>query len=184
MCHRWTTERVLGRQLRECIVAIDLTYEPAVQKLIDQTRSFTREYVLPIEDRHRGDIAEAGGDTLRIEMQAAAKTAGVFAPHAPIEYGGHGLNMSDRAPVFEEAGYSLFGPIACNLGAPDEGNVHLLAHIASAAQREQFLAPLARGAVRSAFAMTEPAPGAGSDPSALTTGAVKAESGWRIDGHK
>ncbi|WP_197382151.1 acyl-CoA dehydrogenase family protein [Mycolicibacterium mengxianglii] len=165
-------------------MAIDLTYEPTVQKLIDKTRSFTREYVLPIEDRHRGNIAEAGGDHLRVEMQAAAKAAGVFAPHAPVEYGGHGLNMSDRAPVFEEAGYSLFGPIACNLGAPDEGNVHMLAHIASTAQKEQFLAPLAHGEVRSAFAMTEPAPGAGSDPAALTTAAVKAEGGWRIDGHK
>ncbi len=125
-----------------------------------------------------------GGDELRVEMQAAAKDAGVFAPHAPVEYGGHGLSMSDRAPVFEEAGYSLFGPIALNLGAPDEGNVHMLAHIASAAQKEQFLAPLARGDVRSAFAMTEPAPGAGSDPAALTTAAERVEGGWKINGHK
>ncbi|MEI4400047.1 hypothetical protein V9085_10575, partial [Streptococcus agalactiae] len=77
--------------------------------------------------------------------------------------------MCDRAPVFEAAGYSLFGPLALNIAAPDEGNVHLLAEVASPDQKQRFLEPLATGAVRSAFAMTEPAPGAGSDPAALRT---------------
>jgi alkylation response protein AidB-like acyl-CoA dehydrogenase len=166
------------------VVAIDLSYAPEVTVLVEKTRAFTREVVLPVEDEHGGDITAAGGDTLRVELQKAAKEAGVFAPHAPVEYGGHGLNMTDRAPVFEEAGYSLFGPIALNIGAPDEGNVHMLAHIASAEQKEQFLAPLAHGDVRSAFAMTEPSPGAGSDPSALTTRAEKVPGGWKINGHK
>ncbi|MDV7241320.1 MULTISPECIES: acyl-CoA dehydrogenase family protein [Rhodococcus] len=165
-------------------MAIDLSYAPEVTVLVEKTRAFTREVVLPVEDEHGGDITAAGGDTLRVELQKAAKEAGVFAPHAPVEYGGHGLNMTDRAPVFEEAGYSLFGPIALNIGAPDEGNVHMLAHIASAEQKEQFLAPLAHGDVRSAFAMTEPSPGAGSDPSALTTRAEKVPGGWKINGHK
>jgi acyl-CoA dehydrogenase len=165
-------------------VSIDLTYSPEVQDLIDRTRTFTRDVILPIEDEHAGDITAGGGDALRIGMQQAAKAAGVFAPHAPLEFGGHGLNMSDRAPVFEEAGYSLFGPTALNIAAPDEGNVHMLAHIANPEQKQQFLAPLAHGDVRSAFAMTEPAPGAGSDPSALTTRAVRADGGWRINGHK
>ncbi|EME21235.1 acyl-CoA dehydrogenase [Rhodococcus triatomae BKS 15-14] len=155
-----------------------------MESLIERTRAFTRDHVLPIEDANAGDIAVAGGDDIRVKLQQAARDAGVFAPHAPIEYGGHGLNMSDRAPVFEEAGYSLFGPTALNIAAPDEGNVHMLAHIANPEQKEQYLAPLAAGDVRSAFAMTEPAPGAGADPSALTTRAVKADGGWRINGHK
>ncbi|MFH5227269.1 acyl-CoA dehydrogenase family protein [Antrihabitans spumae] len=163
---------------------IDLTYSSDVTDLIERTRMFVRDAVLPIEDAHGGDISAAGGDTLRTELQSAAKDAGVFAPHAPIEYGGLGLNMSDRAPVFEEAGYSLFGPVALNIAAPDEGNVHMLAHIASPEQKQQYLAPLAHGDVRSAFAMTEPAPGAGSDPTALTTRATKSDGGWLIDGQK
>jgi alkylation response protein AidB-like acyl-CoA dehydrogenase len=81
--------------------------------------------------------------------------------------------MTRRAPVFEEAGYSLFGPMALNIAAPDKGNVHLLDQVASASQRGRYLAPLARGLVRSTFAMTEPAPGAGSDPSALRTTAAR-----------
>ncbi|MFD4462640.1 acyl-CoA dehydrogenase family protein [Nocardia sp. NPDC058480] len=165
-------------------MAIDLSHTPEVQRLAERTAHFIRDRVIPLDDTHDGDIAAAGGDALRIDLQKAAREAGVFAPHAPVEYGGHGLGMADRAPIFEEAGYSLFGPTALNIAAPDEGNVHMLAHIADPAQKEQFLAPLARGEVRSAFAMTEPAPGAGSDPSALATRAVRAEGGWRITGHK
>ena len=165
-------------------MAIDLSHPAEIRELTERTREFVRTTILPIEDAHGGDIAAAGGDANRVEMQQAARDAGVFAPHAPVEYGGHGLGMSDRAPVFEEAGYSLFGPTALNIAAPDEGNVHMLAHIANPEQKQQFLEPLARGDVRSAFAMTEPAPGAGSDPSALATRAVRAEGGWRINGHK
>jgi acyl-CoA dehydrogenase len=165
-------------------MAINLTYADDVQKLIDDTKNFTRDAILPIEDANAGDITRAGGDVLRVEMQHAAKEAGVFAPHAPVEFGGAGLDMSDRAPVFEEAGYSLFGPIALNIGAPDEGNVHLLAHVANTAQKQQFLAPLAHGDQRSAFAMTEPSPGAGSDPAALRTAASRVPGGWKINGHK
>jgi alkylation response protein AidB-like acyl-CoA dehydrogenase len=86
--------------------------------------------------------------------------------------------------VFEAAGYSLFGPVALNIAAPDEGNVHMLAHIASDEQKRRYLAPLAAGDVRSAFAMTEPAPGAGADPNALTTRAERTTGGWKINGRK
>ena len=165
-------------------MVIDLTYTPEVTALVERSRAFTREVVLPIEDEHGGDIMSAGGDGLRVELQRAAKEAGIFAPHAPVEFGGLGLNMTDRAPVFEETGYSLFGPVATNIAAPDEGNVHMLAHIANDEQKEQFLAPLAHGDMRSAFAMTEPSPGAGSDPTALTTRAEKVPGGWKINGHK
>ncbi|SIS22721.1 acyl-CoA dehydrogenase family protein [Williamsia sterculiae] len=164
-------------------MAIDLQYDDDVEKIVDATEAFVRSHVLPVEERYDGDLIVAG-EQVRRELQAAAKAAGVFAPHAPVEYGGLGLNMSDRVPVFEAAGYSVFGPIATNIAAPDEGNVHMLAHIADEAQRQQFLAPLAAGDVRSAFAMTEPAPGAGSDPSALSTTATKVDGGWRITGRK
>ena len=165
-------------------MAVDLSYSDHVRDLIARTEQFIRDEVLPVEDAHGGDITAAGGDAIGAELQKAARAAGVFAPHAPVEYGGHGLNMSDRAPVFEAAGYSLFGPTALNIAAPDEGNVHMLAHIASDEQKQQFLAPLAAGDVRSAFAMTEPAPGAGADPNALNTRAEKVPGGWKINGRK
>jgi alkylation response protein AidB-like acyl-CoA dehydrogenase len=155
-----------------------------VQALSRQTRDFITTEVLPIDDAFDGNISAAGGDQLRIKLQTGARAAGVFAPHAPVEHGGLGLGMVDRAGIFEEAGFSLFGPTALNIAAPDEGNVHLLAHVASSEQKDRFLAPLARGEQRSAFAMTEPAPGAGSDPAALMTKAIKVGGGWLVNGRK
>ncbi len=68
------------------------------------------------------------------------------------------------ALVFEAAGRSLLGPQALTCAAPDEGNMHLLHAVGTAEQQARYYAPLARGLVRSSFAMTEPAPGAGSVP--------------------
>lgn len=156
----------------------------AVTGLADRTRDFVRAHVLTLEDAHGGDIAAAGGDTVRVALQDAARSAGLLSPHGPRALGGLGLGMVARAPVFEEAGYSLFGPLALNVAAPDEGNVHLLEQVATAEQRERYLRPLVGGQVRSAFAMTEPAPGAGSDPAALRTAAVRDGADWRITGRK
>ena len=162
-------------------MAVDLTQDPVAADLARRTADFVREVVIPAEEQHRG---VARTENVRIGLQRAAKDAGVFAPHVGREYGGHGLDMRGRAAVFEEAGYSLLGPLALNIAAPDEGNMHMLEAIATAEQKERYLLPLATGAVRSCFAMTEPAPGAGSDPSALTTRAQRVPGGWRIDGHK
>src|SRR6478752_2290064 len=148
------------------------------------TREFVERVVLPVDDEHDGDVEAAGGDALRVELQAQARAAGLFSPHAPVEYGGLGLGMVDRAPVLEAAGYSLFGAMAINANAPDEGNVHLLDQVATAGQRERYLRPLVSGEARSAFAMTEPAPGAGSDPGSLATQAVAGDGGWIISGRK
>lgn len=162
-------------------MAVDLTQDSVAADLARRTADFVREVVIPAEEQHRG---VARTENVRIGLQWAAKDAGVFAPHVGTQYGGHGLDMRGRAAVFEEAGYSLLGPLALNIAAPDEGNMHMLEAIATAEQKERYLLPLATGAVRSCFAMTEPAPGAGSDPSALTTRAQRVAGGWRIDGHK
>lgn len=160
---------------------VDLAPDPAVADLAERTAAFVRETVVPVEERHHGVVPD---DAVRRELQSAARAVGVFAPHVGAEFGGHGLDMRDRSFVFEEAGWSLLGPVALNIAAPDEGNMHLLEAVATAEQQERYLRPLASGEIRSCFAMTEPAPGAGSDPAALRTRAVRTPGGWRIDGHK
>jgi len=164
-------------------MSIDLTPDPSVLDLAARTAAFVRTVASAEEERYAG-VASAGGEELRARLQRAARDAGVFAPHVSAEYGGHGLDMRDRAVVFEEAGWSLFGPLALNIAAPDEGNMHLLEAVATAEQKERYLRPLATGEVRSCFAMTEPAPGAGSDPAALATTATPVDGGWVVNGRK
>jgi acyl-CoA dehydrogenase len=159
---------------------IGMSREP--EEIRRATHDFIRGVVLPLESTE----LEMNGpsEELRQELQGLAREHGVFAPTVSESYGGLALNMVDQAPVLEEAGYSLVGPLALNCAAPDEGNMHLLDRVADAAQRERYLEPLARGRVRSAFAMTEPAPGAGSDPSMLRTRATRDSDGWTISGKK
>jgi acyl-CoA dehydrogenase len=156
---------------------IDFAHPPEVEELAARTRAFVADVCIPREH-------EALDDELRAELQAAARSAGVFGPHVPAEYGGHGLDIRGWTAVFEEAGYSPLGPHALNCAAPDEGNMRMLEAIATAEQRERYLRPLAEGRVRSCFAMTEPHPGAGSDPAMLRTTARRVDGGWRIDGEK
>jgi acyl-CoA dehydrogenase len=164
-------------------VAIDFEVPDDVADLAARTASFIREFVIPVEERLGGSIHD-GAEATRAELQDAARHAGVFCPQAKAAYGGRNLDMRGQAVVFEQAGYSLLGPLAMNCAAPDEGNIHLLESAADPAQRERYLAPLAAGKIRSCFAMTEPAPGAGADPRALTTTATRVPGGWRIDGKK
>jgi acyl-CoA dehydrogenase len=118
------------------------------------------------------------------ELRAHAKKAGLLTPHLSSEWGGHGLDNRGMALVFKAAGYSALGPLALNIQAPDEGNMHLLDRVATAEQKQMFLKPLAAGDVRSTFLMTEPDGGAGSDPGMMKTHAEMIGNEWVINGRK
>ena len=151
--------------------------------LAQRVLNFVREIVIPYEKdpRNRG---HGPSEDLVHELRSHARKAGLMAPQLPSEYGGHGLTHLQTAAVFRAAGYSMLGPVALNIMAPDEGNMHLLERVATPAQKERFLRPLAAGELRSAFLMTEPDGGAGSDPSMLRTEAVRDGSDWLISGRK
>lgn len=164
-------------------MTLEQRVHPQVRELAMQVREFINAKVIPYENTVHA-TAHGIDPEVRIELQAAARDAGVFAPTAPNEFGGLELNHVGQAVVLEESGRSLLGPTAMNCAAPDEGNILLLDKIATAKQRERYLAPLARGEVRSSFAMTEPAPGAGADPDQLLTTATKTTAGWELNGKK
>ena len=162
---------------------IDFSLSPAQEQLRSKVEAFIRERVVPLEgDPRQG--AHGPKDDFRRELNALAQDAGLLAPHVGREWGGLGLDHVSCAIAFEAAGYSPIGPIAMNCSAPDEGNMHMLEVIATEAQKRRFLAPLARGEVRSCFAMTEPAPGAGADPDLLATEARPDGEGYSISGRK
>ena len=156
---------------------------PEICQLRDRTRDFIAEQVIPLENDER-QSSHGPSEALRQELVSRAHTAGLLTPHASLEMGGLGLSHVAKAVVFEEAGYSWLGPTALNIHAPDEGNIHLMEEVASAAQKERWLRPQVQGRTRSCFAMTEPAPGAGADPSMLTTTAVLDGDDYVIDGQK
>ena len=164
-------------------MAIDFTLSPELEAIRVRVREFINAVVIPSE--HRLDPRGHGiDDSLRTDLQAQARAHGVFAPTAPVDLGGIGLNHSEQAVVLEESGRSLLGPSALNCAAPDEGNILLLDKVSTPAQRNRYLRPLAAGSVRSSFAMTEPAPGAGADPDSLLTTARRVGDGWVITGNK
>jgi acyl-CoA dehydrogenase len=162
---------------------MDFSLSPSQQDLQERTRRFIAEEVIPLENDPRQDH-HGPHEALRDDLVARARRHGLLTPHASKEHGGLGLSHVDKAIVFEEAGYSPLGPVAMNIHAPDEGNVHLMEVVATAAQKARWLQPLVDGTVRSCFCMTEPPPGSGSDPSMLQTTAVRDGDDFIITGTK
>lgn len=162
---------------------IDFSLPPELEELRERTAQFVRDEVMPFESDPRQD-AHGPSDALRHDLMLRARAAGLLSPHVDEDWGGLGLGHIGKAVVFEEAGYSTLGPHALNIAAPDEGNMHMLQEIATEAQKETYLRPLAEGRVRSAFSMTEPEGGAGSDPSMLKTEARADGDDFVINGRK
>ena len=161
---------------------MDFTIPPELADLRQRVLRFVEEEVILREPLER-DEDGLPADVLA-ELRARARAAGLWAPQLPREYGGLGLNTLALCLVFEAAGRSMLGPLALHCAAPDEGNMHLLLLAATPAQRRRYLEPLARGEVRSCFAMTEPAPGAGSDPTMMQTRAERRGGRWVLNGRK
>jgi acyl-CoA dehydrogenase len=162
---------------------MDFELSADLKRLQARTREFIRDLIIPLEADPRQD-AHGPQESLRRDLVERARSAGLLTPHASPEMGGLGLSHRAKAVVFEEAGYSRLGPTAMNIHAPDEGNIHLMEAVASADQKERWLRPQVQGLTRSCFAMTEPPPGAGADPSMLMTTAVRDGDDFIINGRK
>ena len=152
------------------------------REIATRVERFVRETLGPYEKDPRWKM-HGPSDEMVAEMRMRAREAGVLTPHFP---GGRHLTHRETALVLRAAGLSPLGPVAVNVAAPDEGNMHLLSVVANEEQKGRFLQPLLEGKARSAFMMTEPAEdnGAGSDPSMLLTTAVADGGDWVINGRK
>ncbi len=164
---------------------MDFSLPPDLDALRLRVRAFVRDHAIPLEADPANFDAHENIRLDRLEtLRAHAKQAGVWAPQAPVAWGGMGLSIVGRAAFYEEANYGLFGPVAMNCAAPDDGNMSILARVGTEAQKQRWLKPIVDGEVRSSFAMTEPAPGGGSDPAMIQTRAERKAGGWSIHGRK
>lgn len=165
---------------------MDFSLPQDIENYRQRVRAFVAEHILPLEqDRANYDEYENIRIDLLDEVRAKAKAAGLWAFQMPKERGGQGLGIVGMAAVYEEMNRSIFGPAVFNSAAPDDGNMILLEKVGTEEQKEKWLQPIIDGKVRSAFAMTEPNGGAGSDPAGMMrTRAEKKGDVWVVHGHK
>ena len=152
------------------------------ERIAARVEAFVRDAIVPYEQDTRRDHHGGPLDELVWEMRGKAREAGVLTPHI-LPDGSH-LSQRETALVLRKSGLSPLGPLAVNTNAPDEGNMYLLGKVASPALKERFLKPMIEGTARSAFFMTEPDGGAGSDPSMMKTTARLDGNHWVINGRK
>ena len=163
----------------------DLSDEHRMLK--DLVARFVRDRLLPLEPRVLDREANGRTPLLLADEQAAIDTAsrelGLWGLDAPEDVGGMDLPAVAMVGVNEEMGRTI---VPYTL-PPDSPNLRMLAATATTRQREAYLVPYVRGETISAIGISEP--GAGSDPSAMKTRAVRAGNAqggedWIINGRK
>ena len=161
-----------------------MTADPAanVQTMITAIQEFVRSELYPLEAEFLRRPFRDLAPELNAKRQVV-KANGLWTPHLPKEYGGPGLKLSGFARVSEELGRSPLGHYVFNCQAPDIGNTEILISHGTPEQHRDYLEPLIKGDVRSCFSMTEPEH-PGSNPSWMSTTAVKDGDDYVINGHK
>lgn len=164
---------------------MDFTISPRIEDFRARIARFVEEEVLPLES-DAGAWDEHGNVALdRLEpLRARARADGLWCLQLSEENGGQDLGKVGMAVCYEEMNRSIFGPVVFNAAAPDDGNMMVLERAATDAQRDRWLRPIVEGGVRSAFAMTEPHPGGGSDPGMMRTTATRRGDTYVISGRK
>ncbi len=165
---------------------MDFRLDPDVEHCRQRIHDFVAEHILPLEDRRE---CWGHGENIDLKvlkpLQEKARSEGLWALQMPKDRGGQGFGPVGMAACYEEMNRSIFGPVVFNCAAPDDGNMLVLNKVAGEAQKQRWLQPIIDGTVRSAFVMTEPAPGSGSDPAGMMkTTATRKGDLWIIHGDK
>ena len=150
--------------------------------LKDLAEKFVRDELMPLEAAVMVREAEGQGVGLaaaeRERLDKRAHELGLFGLDAPEDVGGSDLPMVAMVGV-EEAFGRCVTPYTL---PPDSPNLRMLMATVNERQRVAYLAPYVAGKTVSAIGISEP--GAGSDPAAMTTQAVRDGDDWVINGRK
>lgn len=149
------------------------------QSELDWAADFIESRVRPLESRPFDAELRS---VLVQDLGSDVRARGLWAPHLKVEDGGGGFSWVEIASIFEMLGSSPLAPIAFGCWPPDSVNAQMMAECVTDEQRDCWLRPLIAGEITTAFAMTEP--GAGSDPSLLTSRAELVDGKWVLNGRK
>ena len=157
-----------------------------VEDLLEKVSKFMDDNVYPNEKNILAEIAE--GDRWQPSqilegIKAKAKEQGLWNLFLPDSDRGAGLTNYEYAHLCEMMGRTQFGPEAFNCSAPDTGNMETLERYASDEVKEEWMAPLLEGKIRSAFAMTEPEV-ASSDATNIESSIIRDGDEYVINGRK
>ena len=157
-----------------------------VEDLLERVSKFMDDNVYPNEKNILAEIAE--GDRWQPSqilegIKAKAKEQGLWNLFLPDSDRGAGLTNYEYAHLCEMMGRTQFGPEAFNCSAPDTGNMETLERYASDEVKEEWMAPLLEGTIRSAFAMTEPEV-ASSDATNIESSIIRDGDEYVINGRK
>jgi acyl-CoA dehydrogenase len=168
---------------------MDFRFDDTTLRLRDTMLEFLAEVVHPAEPEFARQLDALpdrfAWSTVPVlaTLRAEARARGLWNLFLPGEHGA-GLTTLQYAPVAELSGRSpQLAPAAMNCAAPDTGNMEVLAMFGTDEQRRQWLDPLLSGAIRSAFAMTEPAV-ASSDATNIATRIERDGDDYVIHGRK
>ena len=165
-------------------MAWDFETAPEFEAQLEWMRGFVVEEVFPLETL---DLTYEQVIKVMKPLQEQVKERGLWAAHLPPELGGKGFGQVRLGLMHEILGQSPYAPVVFGNNAPDSGNAEMLAigmeMSGREEHRERWLQPLLDGTLRSGFSMTEPHT-AGSDPTLLSTRAIRDGDEWVIDGRK
>ena len=161
-------------------------FSPRVEDLRRRIGAFMEEHVYPNERRFYEEAEKLGPWAVYPvveELKPKARAAGLWNMFLPASEHGAGLSNLEYAPLCELMGRSHLAPEVFNCSAPDTGNMEVLERYGTVEHKERWLKPLLAGAIRSCFAMTEPAV-ASSDATNIQSSIVRDGDEYVINGHK
>lgn len=163
----------------------------------DRVREFIDAHVRPrVGDYHEEIATGDRWQPLQVieELKPVAKQQGLWNLFMPpggalqhvdesFAFEGEQLTNLEYALCAEEMGRILWSAEVFNCSAPDTGNMEVLHRYGTRAQKDEWLAPLMRGEIRSAFLMTEPGV-ASSDATNIECRIERDGSDYVINGRK
>ena len=169
---------------------MNFSMRPEMRDLLGQVTDMIRDRVIPLEEEYHAEINKGDRWTYTTRqaqilegLKADAKAAGLWNFWLTDSEKGIGLTTVEYAYFAEEMGKTPLGAEVFNCSAPDTGNMEVFERYGTKAMKDQWLAPLLEGQIRSAYLMTEPDV-ASSDATNIAMSCVRDGDEYVLNGEK